>query len=392
MPDFATSYFGGLEAGQRQLAAQRADEAASQEQDLRSLQTLVLKHQLDRNKILDAHDDYVKQHGAEEEHFNALQGQPAANIPSTPVTTQEPNPAKNLSGMISGLVHARLSGNMASPTGTEPGPGASPASPDQSAGSPDQPSFTPAPAAQAATVPVTRMAPTPVAFSGYGTSPGYTRTPQTLEQVVAARTAEKMADPYSLHEGEGRYVGGTKIAEGPEKTDIIPAGATAVKGSTVVARGGPRVAPVPDPATIAYQNKRLGIEGARLAGAEADRAAARGDKKTQEQTTNDLRQWSTEVSQGHQKQANDLKVWSANPMNAMAGPDAKPAPEYTPPTFDAWQAGRHATAAAVATAHATTGAAPPGKPGQTLPIPGKPGQEMTFQKTKSGAMGWVRTK
>ena len=78
----------------------------------------------------------------------------------------------------------------------------------------------------------------------------------------------------------------------------------------------------------------------------ADREAATADRETARTFTNDMRLYTEDVSNGWKHHADAIKVFIANPLNNLPpgeGGTGQPAPEYTPPSFEAWRAQRDAT-------------------------------------------------
>jgi hypothetical protein len=363
--DIAGAFIRGHQAGQAQQQHQQAMEESK-------LQQMVLKHTLDGLKI----QDQIRARELAKGNFDLLHGQPAADLPSDAVTSQTPNlPSRNLAGVVQGLIQGGQG------QGTEPGAPA----PVSSSTPPSMPSTIAAPGAQAPetlTHPETTMVPRPVqipgveAFGGAPAVPGVSLRPRSMEDVIHAQVAAKLAEPYTLNEGARRFVGPQEVARGGSKPLVVGAGGTAVLNpddpNSRVVTGGPgnsefaqfqqiyaeqfgaktfaALTPQQKAGAIPAFTKMKQdptLAGIRLDAAEMRRAA---DEARAEQTQhmNDFRQYSGEIAQAQRKHAEAFRTWTEASKTAIGGKDAmtgKPLgdpPEYTPPSFDEWQAAQEA--------------------------------------------------
>lgn len=170
---FAENFIGGFQAGQQSRRQREQDE---RDQEERSLRQMLLKDQLNRLKTQDKVAEYKTKYGAADAQFNAQQGQPAVSFQTTI---------------------------------PEAGAGAIPGAPALSQG------------AQRETVP---GSPKPIQYPGYDGGDGFSRQPQTMEEMLKrqaqVKISEAMSTPYNLPAGAVRKVGDTTIGENPK--EVVP--------------------------------------------------------------------------------------------------------------------------------------------------------------------------
>lgn len=358
--DIMGEFFKGARAGQAEK-----EHAEAMEQS--KLKQLILKHELDRLKI----DDKILARQLATQNLGFLQGQPAADMPSEDVTSQQPNlPSKNLAGMVQGLIQQRQ--------GMEAAPDAVPtAAPDPSQ------MFTPAPAAQSPTPgtnPVTRQVPRSMTIPGVEglNVPGVSVRPQSREDLLRAQFASKMNEPYTLAPDATRFVGGTEMARGASRNVVLPQGSILANEGTgkTVATGAPRAKrgrsvagmlngardfAIFDPDTEKYTKNGVDVTAVFKPAPTASEAGD-ADRDAQRQWNQDFRQYSNEIAQDQRALATALKAWADKyPGGISMDGSAVPAqPEYTAPSFDEWRAARGASA----------GPAAPAGPKTTAPLNG----------------------
>lgn len=378
MADIAGAFFRGHEAGQQQQQHQQAMED-------NKLRALVLKHELDRLKI----DDQVRTRALAAQNLQFLHGQPAADIPSDEVTSHQPNlPSRSLAGMVSGLQAGAASNVTGAPAAENPG-------------------SRPAPDAQA-TAPEThdvlhriaRMVDIP-GVPGLGV-PGVSVRPQSLQDIVQAEIASKMAEPYTLNPGGVRMIGGMKIGEGGPAFHSVGAGGLAATegGETklvVPGRAGAAQRPLVVNGQVLDPNdptKVLKVVPPQVRPPNPN-ASSPDERKARDQQRRDRDNYNAFVKQWDAEQASHRQpVPGADPTDIYAPRER--APYEAPPTIEDWlQSGRpnvqrvHQIRDLKAKgqdpfAAAGTAAA---KDGDVKPIPGYPGTEQTFRNGK-----WIRTK
>lgn len=326
MADVMAAFLQGHNAGQaEQEHAQRLEE--------NKLRTMVLKHEIDRLKL----DDQIRGRELMLHNLQLLHGQPAADIPSDDVTSQQPNlPSKSAAGAMTGLPDV-VSSLLRAKFGAS-----------ESAG----PGTLPAPDAQA-TAPGTNPVTTRVARSvtipgvpGLGV-PDVQMRPRSMEELIQAQIAEKMAEPYTLNPGAERQIGGRTIGRGGPAFHSVGAGGLAATNpdgtTTMVAPGRP---PTPQ--------RPLVVNGQVLDPNDPTKVlkVVPPQKRPGSDPTfnQDFRQYTSEVAQAQRKHNEAFKLWQKASDNAINGVDTttgKPigeAPDYTPPTFDEWRAD-HGTSA-----------------------------------------------
>lgn len=232
MADVMSAWLRGQKAAQ-------AEQQHEQEMEHSKLRQQILKHGIEGLKI----EDQIRARTLREENARMMQGQPAADLPSEPVTTQEPNlpsqsnaGVQNLPDVVSNMVRQRMG------VGSVPG---------------GVRSFEPAPLAQSVdpgTHPETTMRPSMMdipGVEGLGV-PGIKIRPQSAEEIVRRAIAAREAEGVTLNPGQTRTVGGKVVARGDTKHLILPADATAFdpdNPTEPIAKGAPkRFAPPRPPA------------------------------------------------------------------------------------------------------------------------------------------------
>jgi hypothetical protein len=362
--------------GAFQQGAQLADAESAHAQQLQEnkLRTMVLRHELDRMKTEDALREYeIKQRHAELQ-FGAQQGQPAASFPPKPTT---------IPTAPSGSVAPGVDLPQASGVGPEVVP---------------------------------TRGPQPVQFPGLpqelGGGEGYSRTPNTLEELVAERKRAELEKAMYTKFDTGQVMPalGPTPPAGP-KLQGVPIGGLADNAGNIVVPGPgrapqrPIVAPdgtIRDAANPSKVLARTGPPQARAEnpGVAADRAARMAERQAQLIETELRKQHSETVANGWKTHNEAFKKWN-DPTYQLDHPGEE-APAYQPPSFEEWlntPEGQQATTGATkrlipstkgsAGAGAAGGATPKAAPkeGQVAPVPGHPGAEQTFIKGK-----WVQTK
>lgn len=358
----------------------QAESQHQQQLEENKLRTQVLKHEIERMKI----DDQIRTRDLAKSNLDLLHGQPAADIPSDQVTTQQPNlPSQSLAGVVNGLVSSRLTGNM-------PGADASGAPP---------PTFTPAPGAQDAatgTNPVTANVARAInipGVPGLGV-PGVDVRPRSMEDLIRAQIATEMAKPYTLDEGARRFVGGQEIGRGGTKDVVVPRGGTLVNPERPlqpVAVGQPaakRSRPVagtlngkPAFAVFDQDTEKYTVGGADVTDTFKPLPRASADAETQRQHMNDWREYTAQAAAAQRAHAEAFRAWQTKSATAMPGEEEPPPPPPTFQSFEEWQA---VNKPAKGEPRPAAGAP---KKGDTKPIEGYPGTAQTFDGAK-----WVRTK
>lgn len=362
----------GVQAGQAQQQHQQALED-------NKLRALVLKHEIDRLKI----DDQIRTRELARQNLEFLHGQPAADIPSDDVTSPQPNlPSKSLAGMVSGLQAGASSAMTGGPAAENPG---TIAAPDAQATAP-------------ATHDVTRRVARAIDIPGVPALnvPGVSVRPRSMEDVIQAQIASKMAEPYTLNPGGVRMIGGTKIGEGGPAFHSVGAGglaATTPDGETKVVVPGRAPAPVRplvvngkvlDPTN---PSRVLAVvppqETPNQKQTEADRQWRQQHTLYQDYTRQEMARYNAEVRAWNRTQAGTRRDAAGNVIiTGGSGDPNAPAPTLKLQTFEEWSGQQKPGAGA-------TGAPAPAaaKEGDVQPIPGYPGTEQTFRNGK-----WIRTK
>jgi hypothetical protein len=335
MADVTGAFLRGHAAGQ-------AEQEHQQTLEDNKLRTLVLKHEIDRMKI----DDQVRTREFAKQNLDFLHGQPAADIPSDPVTSQQPNlPSTSLAGVVAGLQAGAASNVTGAPAAENPG-------------------TIPAPAAQDPMTeahPVTRNVARAIAIPGVPglNVPGVSVRPRSMEDLIQAQIASKMAEPYTLAPGAKRMIGTETIGGGGPEFHSVGAGGLAVTQPTgetklvVPGRAAPnrartvsgmingrRAFAVFNPDTEKYT---VGGKDVTALFTPAPSAAESSDADEQRKFSRDFRQYTSEIAVAQRKHAEQFKNWQIGANSAFKGVDVrtgKPlgdAPEYTPPTFDEWR-------------------------------------------------------
>lgn len=318
MADVMAAFLSGHQAAQ----AEAQHEQAMEENKLRQM---VLKHQMDGIKI----ENELRARAVAESNLQMLHGQPAADLPSDPVTTTQQNlPSQNLAGMVTGLIRGRQGlGDDAVSVDPPPETVAAPAAQAETPGTNSQ----------------TTMVPRAIDIPGVPSlgQPGVSVRPRSLEDVIRAQVATKLAEPFNLNEGQTRFVGGQPIARGTPKPITTAAGARTVLDpsdpNSRILTGGARTAPEPSAFSKDMQERRLKDAEARTAATRAAAEAAAAERKQRTAETTAMRLYTADVANGWKQHADKMKEWETTNKVAMPGEETE-APIYTPPSLDEWQA------------------------------------------------------
>lgn len=307
MADVLDHFLRGHAAGQAQLAHQQQLETSK-------LQQTILKHELDRLKLDDSLRTYELQQRHADLQFGAQQGRPFADM------------AKEDATMPPGTMEQMLTQAFGTPQ----------ASPAQQAFGAPQGAVTPTPQQQPAAIAY------PALPTELGGGAGFSRRPQSLEQLVQARTAEKLAEPFTIKGGEKRMVGRHVVAEGGPEIRSVGAGGLASLNpdgtvKTVVPGRAPAsepVVPVPDghggytytPRSKAAGQPAPGPQGT----TPAERDATRRAQQDREQYDDFAKQWTED------QRSRKVDAPGQEDMLPGAQRQRERAPYEAPPTFADW--------------------------------------------------------
>jgi hypothetical protein len=351
MADVMGAFFRGHAAGQAEQEHQQALED-------NKLRTLVLKHEIDRMKI----DDQIRARDLATQNLSLLHGQPAADIPSDQVAGTQPNlPSTNTAaGAMTGLpnVIANLVRNkLGAPAGgdTTAGTLSAPAAQDPMTG----------------TNPITTRVARPVTIPGVPALgvPDTSVRPRSMEALIQAQIASKMAEPYTLAPGAVRKIGTETIGEGGPAFHAVGAGglaATTPNGETKVVVPG-RAAPsrartvsgmlnghrafaIFNPDTEKYTVDGRDVTSLFTPAPSAAETSAAG-RADQQAWNRDYREYRAAVQDAARQHSDAMRVWLKKRDGAFLkdgvlvdadteAPLGATPPQYTPPSFEDWRASR----------------------------------------------------
>jgi hypothetical protein len=351
-----------MESFLRGRAAAQAEVEQEQQREERTMRQLVLKHEIDRLKLHDKLEEFQLKTAASGAQFDAMQGQPASKFATT--IPQAP------------------SGSLA------PGVGM------PNAASPE----------------VVPTGPKPVTFPGLpsevgGGSPSYTRTPQTLQEIVQAQIASELAKPYTLNPGDTRYVGGEVVGRGGPKLMGVPVGGLADEGTGKIVVPGPGrpkrgqsiagtlngkgAFAVFDPDTEKYT-----IGGVDVTGKFQPRPLASGTGQADKDRAFLFRKYTADVAAKTRQHAEAMRLYLKKLETAYGGKDEAgnpigDPPEYVPQTFDEYEAEQPPTGTAPTAKGATTSVKQPADPLTAI----DPATGTTYRfPTKEAAAAYKREK
>jgi hypothetical protein len=363
MADVMAAFLAGHQAGQ-------AEKDHAQQLEENKLRMLVLKHQIEGLKI----QDQIRARDLANQNFEYTNGAPAADIPSDDVTTPGTPPAPGLAGVVSGLLQARNVDGSPAPTASTPPTPALPQDAQTVLGTPPQ------------TTRVPRSIDIP-GVPGLGVS-GVSRRPRTMEDHVRARTQEKLADPYTLNEGDTRFLGTTPIAKGGARLQAVGAGGLydpETKKKVVDGRAASpqhpqvvngRVLDPSDPTkVVANYPPQETPDG------KTDREQRAKDLETQRTWERDFRQFTSDRASAEKHYVEQMKAFNEEASNrAVPGYQGLAEPQLPSLSFDDWRAQRDAKTPKPATPAASTQAAPGAKADKS----GTSADDLTVTDPKTG--------
>ncbi len=322
---------GAFLEGHRYGQAEKEHNQALEENKLR---TMVLKHHLDALKI----DDAVRARELALQNLQLMHGQPEADIPAEKnlPSTSNAGVMTGLPDVVSGMVRDRFN----AVGGYEQG--------NANAGMPEGPGpeTIAAPAAQETAPGRGRTLPMQIPGVEGMNIPPVSIRPQSMEDIVRASIASKMAEPYTLAPGAVRNIGGTTIGRGGPQYHSIGAGGLAETGAdgklNIVAPGRNGATGAPTVAARAAAERWKANQLAKLEKAFTDsqpiavdaagRPRLRLDKDAQEirpMTQDDLVKQKAQIQQSYLQQIGAGAPGAGAP--AASAPAAQPAAPATQP-------------------------------------------------------------